>query len=159
MSRPSWTIVEAAERCGVSKSTVRRYRESDRFPHAWKDRAGVWRIPVEDLLAVGWRPVDPTQAVAPEVPMSGPTERERELEGLLAVERAKREGAERLAAMAEASVADLRQALRMLEQIPVRQAERAAEVPVPTPSGLPVPEQPERPAEQAEQPKKRWWSW
>lgn len=153
-NRPSWTIAEAAERCGVSKSTVRRYRESDRFPNAWKDSAGAWKIPLEDLLAVGWKPVDPTQGLTPELPVSGPTERERELEGLLAVERARREGAERLAAMAEASVADLRQALRMLEQLPVRQAERPAEVPVSAPTGQPN-EQPR--AQEAEVVKRRWW--
>ena len=142
-SRQSWTITESAQRCGVSKSTVRRYRESDRFPNAWKDEAQQWRIPIEDLLAVGWKPVDPNQVSTPVEPVSGPSERLRELESALAIERAKREAAERVAAMAQESVEDLRRALRMLEQSPVRQAEQATETPLSVPTDAPR--------------KRRWW--
>lgn len=142
-SRQSWTITESAQRCGVSKSTVRRYRESDRFPNAWKDDSQQWRIPIEDLLAVGWKPVDPNQVSNAGGSVSGSSERERELESLLAIERAKREAAERVASMAQESVEDLRRALRMLEQSPVRQAEYAPKTPVSVPPDAPR--------------KSRWW--
>lgn len=99
MSRPSWTISDAADRVGVSRSTIRRYRESGKFPHAFKDSAGVWKVPLEDLLAVGLRPVDPALSVVPEPVESGLSERVRELESALAVERARNEGLQRLAAV------------------------------------------------------------
>lgn len=142
-TRQAWTITEVAQRCGVSKSTVRRYRESGRFPSAWKDDSQQWRIPLEDLLAVGWKPVDPDRVSEPAPPVSGPTERERELESLLAVERAKREAAERIADMAQESVEDLRRAMRMLEAGSVSNPEPAPAAPVSAPM---------------EAPRKRWWS-
>lgn len=151
-TRPSWTITEVAQRCGVSKSTVRRYREDGKFPDAFKDEAQQWRIPIEDLLAVGWRPNDPSKGSSlvstPDEPVSGPTERERELESLLAIERAKREAAERIASMAQESVEDLRRAMRMLEQLPTRQAEPAQQV-SPEQVVNTVPEPPRR---------RRWWN-
>lgn len=147
-NRPSWTITEAATRCGVSKSTIRRYREDGKFPNAWKDssKPPQWRIPLEDLLANGLKPVDTAEAPS-EQALSAPSERERELEALLAVERARREAAERVADMAQASVEDLRMALRMLESAPVRQAEQAPEVS--------LSQSPEQVPEQAA--KRRWW--
>ncbi len=148
--RQSWTITESAQRCGVSKSTVRRYREGDRFPNAWKDDAQQWRIPLEDLLAVGWKPVDPNQVSNPVEFVSNPSERERELESLLAIEHAKREAAERVATMAQDSVEDLRRALRMLEQAPSRQTEQASKQALSTP-GEQVSGQPKQAR------KRRWW--
>lgn len=150
-TRPSWTITEAAQRCGVSKSTVRRYREDGKFPNAWKDQSKPpqWRIPLEDLLAVGWRPVDPDEAPAGQ-PVDTPSERVRELESLLALERAKREAAERIAAMAERNADDLRRAMRILEAAPVRQPEPAP--------GVSVSTTPDAHVNASETPRRRrWW--
>lgn len=142
-TRQAWTITEVAQRCGVSKSTVRRYREAERFPNAWKDDAQQWRIPIEDLLAVGWKPIDPNRVSEPAEALSVPSERVRELEGLLALERTRREAAERIAAMAEQNADDLRRAMRILEAAPVSTPEPAPDVPVSVP--------PEAPR------KRRWW--
>lgn len=158
MSRPSWTIAESAERCGVSRSTVRRYRESDKFPNAWKDQGGAWKIPLEDLLAVGWSPIDPAQSAPSEPAPERSSERILELERALELERVRRESAERLAAMSEANLADLRTALKMLEGQAVSSPERRTE----QPEGLPTEQGRVNLREQAselpEHPKKRrWW--
>lgn len=105
-----------------------------------------WRIPVEDLLAVGWKPVDTYEAPA-ERALSTPSERERELEALLEVERAKRAAAERVADMAQQNADDLRMALRMIEAAPVVQPEPVVEQVQRQPTEAPA----EAPA------KRRWW--
>jgi len=43
---------EAAQSCGVSRSTMRRKRESGAFPNAYTDSAGAWIIPLADLLGL-----------------------------------------------------------------------------------------------------------
>ncbi|WP_372434579.1 helix-turn-helix domain-containing protein [Arthrobacter cavernae] len=43
--RPAWTLSEAADRCGVSRSTVRRYRETGKFPGAYKTPPASGRFP------------------------------------------------------------------------------------------------------------------
>lgn len=159
MSRPSWNIGDAAERCGVSRSTVRRYRESGRFPNAFKDTSGAWKIPLEDLLAVGWSPVDPSQSAPAEPVQESAAERVRELEQALALERVRRESAERLAAQTEANLSDLRTALRMLEgnavSAPVSASEPALGL-THEQAGLRLAEQA---SEAPEQPKRRrWWN-
>lgn len=158
MSRPSWTIAESAERCGVSRSTVRRYREADKFPNAWKDAAGAWKIPLEDLLAVGWSPVDPAQSASPEAVQDRNGERILELERALELERVRRESAEQLAAQTQANLADLRTALKMLEGAAVSTPPAPAE----QPQGLPPEQGPVnlhgQASEPPEQPKRRrWW--
>lgn len=58
--RPVLTLNAAAVACGVSRSTMRRRRESGAFPAAYTDTDGVWQVPVGDLLAAGFtlaRPV------------------------------------------------------------------------------------------------------
>lgn len=126
MNRPAWTISEAVERTGASRSTIRRYRDAGKFPHAYKDSGGVWRFPLEDLLASGLKLIDPAQAEHVDtVSEQGQAEPEQvsnellskvtELERALAVERARNEGLERLAQAAQENVIDLRRALRMLE--------------------------------------------
>lgn len=172
MTRPAWTITEAAERCAVSKSTVRRYREAGRFPHAFKDTSGAWKVPIEDLLAVGWKPVDPTLSASTEQPPDdGAVDRVRQLEQALAVERSRRETAERIAAMAQANVADLRLALRMLEAKPAERPVDTSEQPQSVPSEQPLNEAPEQVPGRAELPheqpetspmergaRQSWWS-
>lgn len=74
LERPSLTLSEAAEACGVSRSTVRRKHEAGEFPNAFKagpDNA--WRIPVTDLLGAGLRPGRPSPPDA----VSEPDERVR----------------------------------------------------------------------------------
>ena len=160
-NRPSWDLGESAERCGVSRSTVRRYREQGKFPNAFKDSSGAWKIPLEDLLAVGWKPNAPAQ---PE-PVSVPPEPDKsindkvlELEQALMLERVKREAAEQANMQMKANLEDLRTAMRMIEAKPM-----SVPVSVPEPAKVlptePAPERlPEQPLEATEQPKKwRWW--
>ncbi|MGP5124708.1 helix-turn-helix transcriptional regulator [Glutamicibacter ardleyensis] len=161
-NRPSWDLGESAERCGVSRSTVRRYREQGKFPNAFKDSSGAWKIPLEDLLAVGWKPNAPAQpepvSVPPEPVPERHNERVAELERALELERVKRESAERLNAQIQANLDDLRQAMKMIEAKPM-----SVPVSVPEPAKVlptePAPERlPEQPLEATEQPKKwRWW--
>jgi hypothetical protein len=55
-SRPSFTITDAATACGVSRKTITR-KLGDLAEHgAAKDDDGIWRIPVEALLAAGLHP-------------------------------------------------------------------------------------------------------
>jgi hypothetical protein len=55
-TRPMFTITEAATACAVSRKTITR-KLTDLAEHgAAKDEDGVWRIPVEALLAVGLHP-------------------------------------------------------------------------------------------------------
>ena len=56
-----FTMQEAADRCGVDKSTISRKRKTGKFPNAWKEADGSWRIPLADLLADGLAPVPATQ--------------------------------------------------------------------------------------------------
>ena len=51
--RPRLTFREASEATGTPRTTLQRMRESGAFPQAEKDSRGVWRIPVDDLLAAG----------------------------------------------------------------------------------------------------------
>lgn len=160
-NRPSWDLGEAAQRCGVSRSTVRRYREQGKFPNAFKDSSGAWKIPLEDLLAVGWKPNAPAQpepvSVPPE-PNKSINDKVAELEHALTLERVRREAAEQANAQMKANLEDLRTAMRMIEAKPV-----SSPVSVPEPAkGLPsepAPARlPEQPLEATEQPKKRrWW--
>ncbi|CAM5291290.1 hypothetical protein STENM327S_03609 [Streptomyces tendae] len=54
-TRPLLTQREAAAACGVSRSTIRRRREAGELPGAVLDDDRGWPIPVEDLLAAGFR--------------------------------------------------------------------------------------------------------
>lgn len=164
--RPAWTLSEAAERTGVSRSTMRRYREQGKLPNAYKDTDGLWRVPLEDLLAAGLTPTDPTLSApaeqAPEQQVSmdeGLAVRVRELESQLAVERARAEGLERIAAAAETNAADLRMALRMLES--GRAAPEQAQPVVLSPEmSASSNSEPADVVQQADQPaRKRWWHW
>ncbi len=54
MARPAMSISETIAATGVSRSTIRRYREAGKFPDAYQygdDQA--WHIPVDNLLAAG----------------------------------------------------------------------------------------------------------
>lgn len=60
--RPALTLSQAAKATGKHRNTVRNSLVADRFPNAYRDGAGTWRIPVADLLAVGWTLYAPTPA-------------------------------------------------------------------------------------------------
>jgi multidrug efflux pump subunit AcrA (membrane-fusion protein) len=55
------TLSEAAEQCGVARSTIRRALDQDRFPNAVRDddARGTWWVPVSDLLDAGYVPATP----------------------------------------------------------------------------------------------------
>lgn len=55
MKRPMLSLREAASACGVSRTTIRRRREAGDLPNAVQDPRRGWVIPVEDLLAAGFR--------------------------------------------------------------------------------------------------------
>ncbi len=55
-TRPTFTITDAAAACAVSRKTITRKLPELAGHGAAKDDDGVWRIPVEALLAVGLRP-------------------------------------------------------------------------------------------------------
>lgn len=125
--RPAWTLTEAAERTGASRSTLRRYREAGKFPNSYKDSSGAWRFPVEDLLAAGLslatplgeQPTEQAQSRVTDHPIDSSVSRNGEqvaqLEQALREERARADNAERLAASYRENLEDVRRALRMLE--------------------------------------------
>ncbi|WP_191878665.1 helix-turn-helix domain-containing protein, partial [Streptomyces filipinensis] len=55
MTRPMLTQREAAAACGVSRSTIRRRREAGDLPGCAEDPRRGWMIPVDALLAAGFR--------------------------------------------------------------------------------------------------------
>ena len=132
--RPRWSLSEAAKRCGTSRASIQRALTAGRIPGAVRDDQGWWQLPLDGLLAAGFVPDRPAPPdAAPTVPAREPArtppaeepgtaqrlvelqielERERARADL---ERARREAAEQLAAERAARVADLRDALRMLE--------------------------------------------
>lgn len=147
LTRPIWTLTEAAQRTGVSRSTLRRRLSAGAFPNARQDAGGAWLVPVEDLLAAGLslsRPpavsvvteqAQPTsnpaseRAQTPSTPTSTEVEELRrelaqerarvEAERARAdTERAQRLAAEQVAAERERHLGTALQALRMLEGRP-----------------------------------------
>ena len=131
-SRPTFTITDAATACSVSRKTITRKLPELAGHGAAKDDDGVWRIPVEALLAVGLHPgrslpeAAPAAArpVAPRPSPARPAEqdtvtipRDRWDDVRIRLARAEAEAAERGLALADA-----RLALRALTAGPVRAA-------------------------------------
>ena len=118
-SRPqgSLTVAEAAQRCEVSASTIRRYLAAGRFPAARQrpssvpGQRGQWWIPTEDLVRAGLRPQSRGRRTADQDAQG----RVRELEHALEVERIRRQVAEGLAAERAQTIRTLESALRALE--------------------------------------------
>jgi predicted DNA-binding transcriptional regulator AlpA len=117
--RPAWTLTEAVQRTGSSRSTLRRYLDAGKFPNAYKDTSKAWRFPLEDLLAAGLSVSEPlterVQRTLPEQPSTSTAEQVSRLEQALREERTRADNAERLAASYLDNVHDLRRALLMLE--------------------------------------------
>ncbi|MFF9870477.1 helix-turn-helix domain-containing protein, partial [Streptomyces sp. NPDC013953] len=79
-TRPMLTQREAATACGVSRTTIRRRREAGELPGAVQDPVRGWLIPVDDLLAAGFRlhaPAPPDPAPTPGVAPGSTTSKER----------------------------------------------------------------------------------
>ncbi len=57
--RPRWSASEAAKRCGVGRATIQRALDAGKLPGAVKGENG-WEIPLEDLLAAGFKVDRPT---------------------------------------------------------------------------------------------------
>ena len=123
MNRPAWTLAEAAHRCSVSRSTIKRRLSAGELPNAYKTGNGQWRIPVTDLIGAGYNPgkvewSDPEQTTTPATPepQQGASDaRLRELEQELAQERLRRANAEQIAEERRARIEDLKMAMRLLE--------------------------------------------
>ncbi|MCW4354780.1 helix-turn-helix domain-containing protein [Hoyosella sp. YIM 151337] len=134
-TRPRWSASEAARRCGVGRATIQRALDGGKLPGAVKTEDG-WQIPLEDLLAAGFKPDRPAPPDEPakddnddnkDPAGNSPnvvklTARVHELETELVVaktraesEAARRAAAEQLAQERLERVSDLRTALRMLE--------------------------------------------
>jgi Helix-turn-helix domain len=123
------TIAEAAQLCGVSTSTIRRYLRGGRFPGARQDpspvpgQPGHWRIPTDDLLQAGLDRRQPTPSghAAQHPPAGDPAgawagrDRVQALEHALELERTRRQAAEVLAAERARTIVTLEAALRALE--------------------------------------------
>jgi hypothetical protein len=132
-ARPTFTITDAAASCSVSRKTITRKLPELAGHGAAKDEDGVWRIPVEALLAVGLHPgrslpqavASPRPSAAPAPPpestvpdtITVPRDRWDDLRIRLA--RAEAEASERALALADA-----RLALRALTAGPTSDASR-----------------------------------
>lgn len=129
-----YTLTEAADLTGVSRSTIRRRHKDGAFPNAYKDSEGNWKVPLTDLEQAGIRPrssdraqpksarsapvtltsgQDPAQSPTP--PVSASTERvvelaKRERELLLEVDKYRD-----LAHQAERDVSELKGFIRGME--------------------------------------------
>lgn len=125
-TRPKWTIREAMERTGASRSTLRRRLDQGKFPGAYRDQAKQWRIPLTDLLAAGFTPVQgvSTDIAHPEnelahdlahVNQANLENRIKTLEISLATEHAHRVASEQVALAHEKRAETAERALLMLE--------------------------------------------
>jgi hypothetical protein len=136
-NRPTFTITDAATSCSVSRKTITRKLAELAIHGAAKDDDGVWRIPVEALLAVGLHPGRSMPeaghaAVRPAAPAPVPVRpvdqdtitipRDRWDDVRIRLARAEAEASERGLALADA-----RLALRALTAGPATR-ERAAEL-------------------------------
>jgi excisionase family DNA binding protein len=125
------TVAEAAQVCGVSTSTIRRYLRGGRFPGARQDpspvpgQPGHWRIPTDDLVQAGLDRQQPTpsrhteqhQAPADRAAAGPDSDRVQALERALELERTRRQAAEVLAAERARTIMTLETALRAVEHL------------------------------------------
>ena len=161
MDRPRLTLREAADATGAGFSTLRRKRTEGVFPGATKDDKRGWLIPVDDLLAAGYRlhapaPPDPPAESAPTVQASAAPDVEQLRAELAAAKteavaaRTEARVLRELLAAKDDHVTDLRRQVLMLTAGPT---EPPVYVP-PQPSGSPTDGEPGQPSEH---PRLRWW--
>jgi excisionase family DNA binding protein len=161
--RPTLTVVEAAQVCGVSTSTIRRYLRAGRFPSARQQpstvpgQPGQWRIPTEDLMDAGLDRRRPTpsghaeqhQSTGDPAGTRAAWDRVQALEHALELERTRRQAAEVLAAERARTIVTLETALRAIEHprpAPVTNASAArAPEPAQPPEILKMVPRPRRP--------------
>ncbi|MFI2620547.1 helix-turn-helix domain-containing protein [Streptomyces sp. NPDC018584] len=179
-SRPLLTQREAAAACGVSRTTIRRRREAGELPGSVQDEKGGWLIPVESLLAAGFRlnapsPPEETRERDQALPVADRRSASDEAALRAELEKLRAEHTEALtrAAVAEARleerearlreraahIEDLQRALAALTPAP----ERAA-IPQPSPpAGSPLPVPPaaiktdDAGQNAGEEGRRRWW--
>ena len=157
-SRPTFTITDAATSCSVSRKTITRKLAELALHGAAKDDDGVWRIPVEALLAVGLHPGRSLPdaghaALRPAAPAPVPARpveqdtvtipRDRWDDLRIRLARAEAEASERGMALADA-----RLALRALTAGPAPR-ERAGDLPTGTDITAPTGSHEEAPAQDA----------
>lgn len=116
--RQKFTLSEVVERFDISISTVKRKLGKGDFPNAAKTHQGIWQIPVEDVLAQGYKTRKTWQEKSTEAPVEAPDTRDKELlEARHRIEllETQLQAEKRLRASAESAKDDLRAALRILE--------------------------------------------
>jgi excisionase family DNA binding protein len=123
------TIAEAAQVCGLSTSTIRRYLRDGRFPGARQAPSPVpgqprqWRIPTDDIVQASLDRQEPTpsghseqhQVPADSAGTWADRDRVQALEHALELERTRRQAAEVLAAERARTIVTLETALRAVE--------------------------------------------
>jgi hypothetical protein len=123
--RPVHGLTEVVQMTGVSRSTVKRKLAAGAFPNAVQDEHGAWLVSVSDLLAAGLSLVPGPARVAAATPVVRTSEpaqpapvdqsnRVADLERDLAIERARREAAERVIVHVEKRAETAERALLML---------------------------------------------
>lgn len=112
------SVREAADAAGVSEATIRRRIKSGVIANARVDADGTWRIDPADLDAVRVAP-RPAAPARPRTPSASVNAQVAQLQTDLAVQTAKREAAEKLAAERAATIDTLRSALALIQQEPV----------------------------------------
>lgn len=109
------TQKKASELCHVSRTTIIKWRQEGKIPNAEQDQNGTWQIPINDLISLG--KLD-TVSPSPVESVDLLSNKVKELEHQLAMERQRRETAEQLAMEREIHISDLRQSLKMIEAKP-----------------------------------------
>jgi hypothetical protein len=149
--RPAWTLSRAAEECGVSRDTLKRRRAAGEFPNAYMDTRGKWLIPVNDLLAAGFkpggRPLVQEDTAPVHAPVQTPDSQANELLQQVQLLQVQLDAERNMRHAAERNAEDLRLALRMIEAAP--------------PSATSTDTKPEHssdPSEPLTPRRRRWWS-
>ncbi|MEV7417720.1 hypothetical protein [Streptomyces sp. NPDC089919] len=181
MTRPMLTQREAAAACGVSRSTIRRRRELGELSGSVEDPKRGWLIPVEALLAAGFRLNAPAPADASAATGAGQVEADGESQDAAAL-RAElaRVRAEHALALAEerhakqlaearvehmsfqlaerlARIEDLQRAVAALTPAPVRSALVSVAEAGPTVPGQAYAESASSPDDEAAASRRKWW--
>lgn len=135
-SGPVWSASEAARRCNMSRTTLTRRLKAGDIPGAEQTADG-WRIPAQGLAIAGLvaRTAPDDQDTADSTDQAQDDQQDAAdstparvaiLQAELATERARREGAERLADERAARITDLQTALRAIAPPPPAEQDDSA---------------------------------